>query len=401
MLRVVCAGAVAGALLIAVPAAVHSPGADRGSSRPPVGAGAAASADPIEVAQARLREVPDDARALADLGGAYVERARVGGDASLYARARQALDRALALSGPGTPTRVPALVALAALANARHDFATGRDLAEQAIAADPYYAPAFGALADAATQLGDAEGATRAIQRMLDLRPSVASFTRASYDLELRGDVDGARVALDRALEGASARDDVAYCRLWQGELARRYGDPAGALGSYEAGLRVVPGDPALRAGRAAALAEVGRVDEALAVYAELTATTPLPQYLARYGELAQRTGHTDLARIQFRLVTAQFAVMDAQGATDDVARAMFEADRGDPAEAVRRAEAERARRRSVHTADALAWALFRAGRAAEAVPYALEATAGGWRDPEVLAHLAAIRAAVGTGGGR
>ncbi|MFI6978563.1 tetratricopeptide repeat protein [Embleya sp. NPDC050154] len=400
-LRVWGAGAVAGIVLIAAPVAVRSLDTDRGSQASPVGARAASPADPIAAAQARLREVPDDAAALAALGGAYVERARVTGDASLYVRAGQALDRALALSGPGTPTRVTALVASAALANARHDFAAGKESAVRAIEADPYHAPAYGALADAATQLGDTEGATEAIQHMLDLRPSVAAFTRASYDLELRGDVEGARTALDRALDGAFTRDEVAYCRLWQGELARRYGDPAGALGSYEAGLRTAPGDPALRAGRAAALADVGRVDEALAEYDRVIASAPIAQYLIRYGELAERAGRAELAREQFRLVAAQFAVQEAQGATDDVARAVFEADHGDPAEAVGRAEAERARRGSVHTADALAWALYRAGRADAALPYATEATAGGWRDPDVLAHAAAIRAAASMDAGK
>ncbi|GCD92605.1 hypothetical protein EHYA_00244 [Embleya hyalina] len=388
-------GAAAGVLLIAVPVAVYSLDSDRGSTASPVGARAVTPADPIAAAQARLREVPDDAQALAALGGAYVERARVTGDASLYTRAGEALDRALALARSGTPARTTALVASAALANARHDFAAGRESALRAVEADPYHAPAYGALADAATQLGDTRTATDAIQRMLDLRPSVASFTRASYDLELRGDVTGARAALDRASEGAFTPDEIAYCRLWQGELARRYGDPAAALAIHEAGLRTAPGDPALRAGRAAAMADLGRTDEALAEYAAITATTPIPQYLTRYGESAEHAGKPALAREQFRLVAAQFAVLDAGGATDDVARALFEADHGDPAEAVRRAEAERTRRHSVHTADALAWALYRAGRADAALPYALEATAGGWRDPDVLAHLTAIRAAV------
>nr|BFE72957.1 hypothetical protein GCM10020092_062580 [Actinoplanes digitatis] len=42
-------------------------------------------------------------------------------------------------------------------------------------------------LADAHTQLGDAAAATAAVQRMLDLRPGLAAYARASYDLEQRG----------------------------------------------------------------------------------------------------------------------------------------------------------------------------------------------------------------------
>lgn len=356
--------------------------------------GSAAPLDAVARAEARLREAPDDPRALAQLGGAYVERARAGGDPTFYPRAHQALERALHLSPPGAPAREPALVGLAALANARHDFATGRDLARQAIAENAYSAPAFGALTDALTQLGDAAGATDAVQRMLDLKPGIPSFTRASYDLELRGDTDGARLALERALSAASTADEVAYCRRYLGELARGLGDPVTALAHYDAGLTAAPDDPALRAGHAAALAALGRHDTALAEYADVTTALPAPQFLIDYGELLEAMGRADEAHTQYELATAQFALMEASGASDDLARALFEADHGDPSEAVRRAEAEWGRRQSVHTADALAWALFRAGRAAEALPYARRATAGGWRDPEVVHHLTMIQEA-------
>lgn len=390
--RLIALTVAAAAVLYALPAATGA----FDTSHPPR-AGAAVPPAPVDAvarAQARLRDVPDDPRALAQLGGAYVERARTSGDPAYYPRAQQALDRALELSPAGAPAREPALVGLAALANSRHDFAAGRDFARQAIGENAYSAAAFGALTDALTQLGDAAGATDAVQRMLDLKPGIPAFTRASYDLELRGDIDGARAALDRALAAAATPDDVAYCRRYLGELALGQGDPAAALAQYDAGLAAVPGDPALRAGRAAALAALGQRDAALAEYADLTVALPTPQYLAEYGELLESAGRGDEARTQYALVTAQFALMEANGAADDLARALFEADHGDPAEAVRRAQAEWGRRQSVHTADALAWALFRSGRAAEALPYARRATDGGWRDQRVIRHLTMIQEA-------
>ena len=63
---------------------------------------------------------------------------------------------------------------------------------------------------------------------------------------------------------------------------------------------------------------------------------------------------------------------------------ALVAADHGDPAEAVRLAEAEWSRRQSIFSAEALAWALHAAGRDAEALPLIEQAGALGRRDATV-----------------
>jgi Flp pilus assembly protein TadD len=79
-----------------------------------------------------------------------------------------------------------------------------------------------------------------------------------------------------------------------------------------------------------------------------------------------------------------------------DLERAVFEADRGDPALAVTLATAAHDARRTVFTADALAWSLTRAGRAAEAVPYAEEALRLDTRDATLRFHAATTFAEAG-----
>ena len=74
-------------------------------------------------------------------------------------------------------------------------------------------------------------------------------------------------------------------------------------------------------------------------------------------------------------------------------------ADHGDPAEAVRLAEAEWQRRQSVFSADALAWALHAAGRDAEALPLLERAGALGRRDAAVDYHRGMILAGLGRTG--
>lgn len=72
--------------------------------------------------------------------------------------------------------------------------------------------------------------------------------------------------------------------------------------------------------------------------------------------------------------------LLRAFGVVIDLELAVFEADHDDPARAVHLAEAAHADRRTVHPADALAWALHRAGRTSEATPYVAEALRLGTR---------------------
>ena len=74
-------------------------------------------------------------------------------------------------------------------------------------------------------------------------------------------------------------------------------------------------------------------------------------------------------------------ALARANGVNADLDTALAAADHGDKAAALRAARAEWARRHTVHTADALAWALHVNGRDKEALPYARQATATGYRN--------------------
>ncbi|MFD4669533.1 tetratricopeptide repeat protein [Lentzea sp. NPDC058450] len=300
-----------------------------------------------ESLQAKLRRTPLDAAAWAELGSTHVELARVTYDPQHYGRAEKALTESLRLKPEGN---FEAYVGRGALANARHEFTAARDWGQRAVGVAPDSAPGYGVLVDALTQLGDDAGASVALQRMLDLRPGVASFTRASYHFELRGQLDDARQALERAVEAASSPEEVAFCRLHLDRLAGK-SEPVEELRD-----------------------RVGKV--------------PSPENLVRYGEALERAGQTAEARVQYDLALQQLRALGG----DDLTAALVSADHGDPLEALRFAEKEWAKRQSVFTADAMAWALHVNKRSAEALPYSDRAVAGGWRDPSVLRHRAAIQ---------
>ena len=70
---------------------------------------------------------------------------------------------------------------------------------------------------------------------------------------------------------------------------------------------------------------------------------------------------------------------------------ARFLADRGRTEEAIRLAEVAMTERRDIFTADALAWAYFRAGRLEDARRTMGEARRTGTRDREILRHAKAM----------
>ncbi|MGI8946413.1 MAG: tetratricopeptide repeat protein [Ornithinimicrobium sp.] len=373
-------------------------GPDGSSASPePVAASAAPADDPLARSiaglQDQLKEREDDDELWAQLGGAYVEAARVSADPSYYPKAQGALDKSLGLLKEGNDD---ALTALGALANARHEFAAGADWARQAQQVNPANSTSWGVLADSLVQLGDYEGSTAAVQQMLDLRPGLPAYTRASYDLELHGQRDRARQALELALRGAFSPADTAFCRYYLGQLAFTGGDLVEAGHQFQTGLEAVPNDPTLLAGQARVLAARGEQDQAVAAYERVVAARPLPDYLFEYATYLESLGLTEAADAQFSVLDAAQALFEANGVQDDLTSALVAAERGDPKAAVQHAQREWKLRHNVDAADAMAWALHSAGRNEQALGYAIKATKLEGPNATFLYHRGMIEAELG-----
>lgn len=371
----------------------ESANAASGQSATATAAPADSMAGAVEDLQDRLKDRPDDDALWAQLGGAYVEQARITADPSYYPRAEGALKKSLEIRPKGNDV---ALTGMGALANARHDFSAAADYARQAQAVNPADPTSWGVLADALIQLGDYEGSTAAAQRMLDIRPGLPSYARGSYDLELHGERERAVEAMELALKGAMSPPDVAFCRYYLGQLAFNAGDLEEAESQFSTGLAAVPDDPTLLAGMARVHAARGDVELATAGYDRVVAARPLPEYLIEYGHYLESLGRTEAAEEQFAVYEVSQELFAANGVQDDLSVALVEAERGDPATAVEHAQKERELRQNVDSADALAWALHAAGRDDEALPYAVEATALEGPNATFLYHRGMIQAALG-----
>ncbi|MET9580106.1 tetratricopeptide repeat protein [Streptomyces massasporeus] len=345
--------------------------------------------------QQHLRAQPRDFGSWATLGVAYVEQARTKGDPSRYPQAQRALKRSLGLE----PGNDQALAGQAALAAARHDFPGALAHADRALKQNPFNERALCTRIDALVELGRYDDAAKAADIADDRRPGIPVFTRYAYVRELRGDVRTAREVLERALNSAHAPADVAYVATALGQLAWNQGEYKTALDHY---ARALAADdaylPALE-GRARAQAASGERKAAVRGLEQVVARFPLPGPLVALGELYEDRGADgDRAKAgdQYALVDAWTALARAGGANTDLETALAAADHGDGKEALRAARAEWDRRHSVHTADALAWALHVNGRDEEALPYARRATATGYRNAAFLYHRGVIERATG-----
>ena len=137
-------------------------------------------------------------------------------------------------------------------------------------------------------------------------------------------------------------------------------------------------------------------MDAAVTAFQSVVDARPLPENFMEYGEYLESLGRQAVAEQQYALVRTVRQLFTANGVHDDLSTALFAADHDDPTTAVAAAQAEFGRRQNIDAQDALAWALHSAGRNAEALPLAQQATSLGGRNALFLYHRGAVEAALG-----
>jgi tetratricopeptide (TPR) repeat protein len=341
----------------------------------------------------RVAANPDDPVALRDLGFALLQRVRETADPSLYGQAEEALTRAAKLA-PDDPL---VLVGIGGLELGRHQFAAALETSHRALQIAPSLVAAKAVEVDALVELGRYDAAVVAAEELIGLRVDLTSLARLSYLRELHGNLGGAVAAMRQASEApALAPENGAYVTTLLGNLLVHAGKPDEARGAYEAALALVPDHAAAIAGLGRLAVGRGDLVEAARRFEKAAAILPLPEYVIALGETHEAAGDPEAAAASYDLARAETALFKAAGVDVDLDLAVFEADHGDPAAALALAEGAYATRKTVRTADALAWADHRAGRDDEAVQLSAEALRLGSRDPLFLYHAGMIALAMG-----
>ncbi|GEC09368.1 hypothetical protein SSP24_70230 [Streptomyces spinoverrucosus] len=369
-----------------------------------VGAGVPAALPDLAVLigerRAHLRTHPKDAGSWAVLGAAYVEQGRRTADAAYYPTAERALRTSLKVRPRGN---AQALEGMAALANARRDFRAARTWGEAALKVDRKRWTTHALLIEAYTGLNDYKAARSTLERLQALHSGTAVMARSAAVYWDRGWREDAAATLSDAAALAETPAERAAWLERAGQLAWERGDREAALRYYQEAVRVDPDQRAAQAGQGRALAALGRTTEALNAYRAALAKQPSPGYALELGELYESLGLDQAAQAQYELLHAQVRSAAAGGVDEELVLGRFEADHGDPEEAVRRLRAEWRKQPGIAVADALGWALHQAGQHEEALEYAERATdkehGGGVRSALYAYHRGMIEHTVGLDG--
>ncbi len=361
-----------------------------------VGAPAGNTRALIAQLQRAVSDRPGQAEGYAQLGEAYLQRTRETGDPALYSRAERSLDAALRRD----PRNVTATIGAGTLALARHDFREGLRLGERARSLAPGLVRPYAVIVDAQIELGRYADAGRSLQRMVDLKPNLASYSRVSYFRELTGDPRGAREAMALAVSaGGGAPENVAFVQTLLGDLELGAGRIRESGAAYRQALAVEPGHLPARAGLARVDVSRGRLGTAARRLRRVSERLPAPGYLVALAEIELALGRTSAADADLELVRAQRRLLTAAGTRPDVELVLFEADHGNARRAVRLGRRVYSAAPGVRSADALGWALARAGRPAEGLRLARRALRLGSRDPAFHYHAGMAARAAGRPG--
>jgi tetratricopeptide (TPR) repeat protein len=199
----------------------------------------------------KIRQNPTDKKAKLQLAMAYVQESRVTGDHAYYD------DAALKLVAnvlEKEPQNYEALSIKTTILLSQHHFTEALTEAVNVVKLNPDAAFGYGLLCDAYVELGNYEKAVEAADKMNALRPDLRSYSRISYLREIHGDYEGAKKAMELAVQsGVIGMEQTEWCRTQLGKLHEMTGDAAAAENQYKIALEVRPN-------YAYALAGIGRL---------------------------------------------------------------------------------------------------------------------------------------------
>ena len=253
-------------------------------------------------------------------------------------------------------------------------------------------------LGDAATEMGDYDTAFEHYQKMLDLKPDMASYSRSAHLLFVTGGFRKATLLMSKAIgAGGAYPENKAWCIAQMALLDFAQGAyvPAGQILSE--GLKETPNNYHLLAAMGRVKAGLKDFPAAIEYYKRAQDIVPQHDVVVALGDLYTIEGRTDEASREYGLVDVLRRLNKANGVIGDLQMAQFLADHDkDLEDALRLAEAEYKTRPTVYGADTLAWCYYKNGRIPEARKYSAKALSQNTPEAMFLYHRGLILAKAG-----
>ncbi len=328
------------------------------------------------------------------LGRSWVRKARESADPGFYLNA-DACAEVILERNPGDRLALD-LRGLVMLNG--HKFDEARSLAVNITTRHPEDPMAWGTLSDAYLELGRYEEASDAAQKMVDLKPNLPSYSRASHLQWLRGDVASAKETVRRALDsgraGKSDPEPGAWVFVQAAMMFWSEGDFDGADAGFDKALDRIAGYAPANVGKGRVAMAKGDAKRAAELFERAWKVSPLVETAWLLGDAREAAGDATGAK-------EAHALVEREGRrTDPRTLSLFLSARNrgltENEDALTLARAEYQSRKDIVTEDAIAWACYRTGKLVEAKAMITRARRLGTPDARLLFHEGAIRLAAG-----
>lgn len=326
------------------------------------------------------------------LAGAYIQKMRETTDFSYVDRAGKVLHAVL----ESDSSNYDALRLSTEVQLERHNFAAVVELSRRMVGVAPMDAWNWGTLGDAYIELGDYDQAADAYQRMMNIRPDLASYNRAAHYRFLNNDVKGAIETMQLAIgAGSNSPENVAWCWVELGAYYAKSGQNPEAEHAYNTALQTFSNYHPAYAALGKVQAAKGETAKAIQNLRRAQNITPLPEYAAALYDLYMASGQKDEAVKQKQLIEVIDRLGRANGEKANRNLALIYADHDwNLNRSLDLATAELEYRHDVYTYDALAWALYKNGRLSEAAKAMDQALKLNTPEPGFKRHAQLIREA-------
>lgn len=344
----------------------------------------------VEELKQKLAQNPNDLKARLQLVTIYLAEARITGEHPYYYPAvLKMLNGVLSLD----PTHFEATVFKASVKLSQHEFAEAKVLAEKALKLNPDNAYVYGVLVDANVELGKYEEAVAMSDKMQHLKPSLESYSRASYLREIHGDYPGAIEAMKLAVQaGLPGSEPYCWSKNTLGYLYETTGQLAQAEREYREILALRPSYAFALRGLAKVYREQKKYDLALATLDSAARIMPEFSFHEEMAELYAAQEKTEQARKKYAEVVEMLGEDARSGHRVDLELCKTYTAAGllDSARVYGLREYAR-RPDNIDVNHALAWVYFRQKDLAKAREHLRLALRTGAKYPELLTRAATI----------
>lgn len=356
----------------------------------------------VEKLQETIKKNPADKKSLTALANYMIMEARASGNYSYYdAAALKYVEDVLAID----PNNFEALCLKALVQLSQHHFTEGLATAEAVRNNNPYSAFVYGILVDANVELGKYDSAVAAAEKMMEIRPDLRSYARASYLREIHGDYPGAVEAMTAAVEAGHPGDEATeWSRVQLGQLYENMGDLKKAAMQYTLAANNRPGYPYPLAGLARIAAANKEYSKALSFYLQADSAVNELAFKEDIADMYRLSGMNDKAKDISNKTLAEMEEKAKAAITDDNIghysdKEMAEAyiKNGNYDKAVEHALAEYNRRPgNIDVNETLAWAYHKKGDNKKALTYITAALRTNSKNPRLLCRAGLIQLLAG-----